>query len=321
MPPPTPKLPFAPEGVPVIQPPPVTKSLQEAGGFGLQSEQLPALHEPKITSAPRQGRKCTALQVIVTALADWETICSLMITVPPPANVTVWFGWPLTAMLWPFTTKPLISAAPLVVGPVLDQAALARDMTKSAVTTWSWPSRSGQLVNTTLATLASDAATPACPIVVAWQTAAPSVPAMLPVSSAASCAPPEGDSGAHSARVTGTPRAAPAMADARPSNARLDSVPPTIVPAARTEPEAMTLPAAIVVVPTTVVSPPSVFAVATARPLTVLPAAIIVRAARLRPVPRVQGAPPVVIPATAPSPPTLVPAARHVPAARTVPVA
>src|ERR1043166_6130164 len=105
MPPPTPKLPFAPEGVPVIQPPPVTKSLQEGGGFGLHSEQLPAVHEPKITSAPRQGRKCTALQVIVTVLPVWETICSLMIAVPPPANATIWFACPVTAMLWPFTDR------------------------------------------------------------------------------------------------------------------------------------------------------------------------------------------------------------------------
>src|SRR6266567_1458403 len=122
MPPPTPKLPFAPEGVPVIHPPPVTKSLQDGGGLALQSEQLPAVDEPKITSAPRQGRKCTALHVIVTALAVWETICSLMITVPPPANATIWFASPVAAMLWPFTTKPLTSVAPRVAAPVVDQA-------------------------------------------------------------------------------------------------------------------------------------------------------------------------------------------------------
>src|SRR6266404_3373144 len=121
MPPATPKFAFAPDGVPVIQPPPVMKS-QGCGGVVTTPEVpqvIPADAEAKTTSTPANASiTCNPLTVIVDAVA----VCSLMITRPPSASKTNWLAAPVTATAWPLMTSPVICTCPLTVNPAAPQA-------------------------------------------------------------------------------------------------------------------------------------------------------------------------------------------------------
>src|SRR5207244_10113671 len=95
MPPPPPKFAFAPDGVPVIQPPPVTKSAGVqpggGGGGGVGEQVMSACAEEMITSATPSTITCSAL----TVMSPEPPLCSLMMTRPRPVgNVTVWLGIP-----------------------------------------------------------------------------------------------------------------------------------------------------------------------------------------------------------------------------------
>src|SRR5437867_5298855 len=160
MPPATPKLAFAPEGVPTIHPPPVTKPQDggEAGGAVVTNPQItPIVDEPKTRFTPAiASTTCKALTVILPAPAS----CSLMITKPPSDRNTIWFAAPVTATAWPLITSESISLCPLVVPPKATQTACALANTKSAAMVVV-PNTKPPVVRPTLATAASeDAALP-----------------------------------------------------------------------------------------------------------------------------------------------------------------
>src|SRR2546426_3334040 len=102
MPPATPKFAFAPDGVPVIQPPPVMKSAGVhpggGGGGGAGAQVMSACAEEMITSATPSTLTWRALTVMSPEPA---LVCSLMTTLPF-GNSTVWYGVPST-----WTTCPL----------------------------------------------------------------------------------------------------------------------------------------------------------------------------------------------------------------------
>src|SRR5436309_8053583 len=105
MPPVTPKFALAPEGVPVIHPPPVTKSHSLGGGLVAPPllalpHVIPADDEPKTRFTPALVMTCKALTVMSAVVVVCETNCSLMITKLPFTN-TFWLTCPLTAMVWP----------------------------------------------------------------------------------------------------------------------------------------------------------------------------------------------------------------------------
>src|SRR6266446_943436 len=124
IPPATPKLALAPEGVPVIQPPPVTKSAPavQPGGGGAGWQVISACAEETITSAAPRTLTWSALTVMSPAPL---LVCSLMIT-SPTGKGTVWLGAPEIVMDWPFTDSVAISELPLAVAPPSLQTAVAR---------------------------------------------------------------------------------------------------------------------------------------------------------------------------------------------------
>src|SRR5216117_1507683 len=106
MPPATPKLALAPEGVPVIQPPPVAKSAPaQTGGGGAGWQVISACAEETITSATPGTMICSALTVMSPAPL---LVCSLIIT-SPTTKGTLWLGAPEIVMDWPFTDSVAIS--------------------------------------------------------------------------------------------------------------------------------------------------------------------------------------------------------------------
>src|SRR5258708_4024433 len=154
MPPATPKFALAPEGVPVIQPPPVRKSQAEEGLVTVPGvpQVIPAEAEANTTSTPASASiTCKALTVIVELVA----ICSLMISQPPSARKTNWFAAPLAATAWPLMARPVIWTSPLTVAPIAAQAAAACDSRKSAVIVVAAPKKPPP-VKLTLATEASE---------------------------------------------------------------------------------------------------------------------------------------------------------------------
>src|SRR6266540_2317020 len=217
MPPATPKLALAPDGVPVIHPPPVTKlhggGLLPAGG-GLLGQVMAANDEPTTTSAPAQGTmRCNALTVIPATPAN----CSLIITKPPLDRITNWFACPVTAMAWPLITSPVTSTAATSAAP-FGQGAETRDITKSAVMVVAMNGKPAQPVKLTLATEASASATVPPPTTDACETPTDSPPARLASSADASWAPPVSNSGPVLARETPLPITNPATAEACPWN-------------------------------------------------------------------------------------------------------
>src|SRR2546426_4887499 len=132
MPPATPKFAFAPDGVPVIQPPPVMKSAGVhpggGGGGGAGAQVMSACAEEMITSATPSTLTWRALTVMSPAPA---LVCSLMTTLPF-GNVTVWFGVPSIAIVCPFTDRRAISELPLAVAPASVHLAVARASRKPA---------------------------------------------------------------------------------------------------------------------------------------------------------------------------------------------
>src|SRR5437867_3548171 len=190
MPPATPKLAFAPEGVPVIQPPPVKKSHGAAPPDGVddtEAHPIPDVAEAKITFTPANiSTMCNALTVITPKPA----LCSLMITYPPSARNTNWFAAPVTAIAWPLMTRPVTwTTAPLTVATPATQASSTRDMTKSATMVVAPPKKLAK-ARLTLATEASEEATVPPPMTAACE--APTVSPLTTVvsSAAASSAPP-----------------------------------------------------------------------------------------------------------------------------------
>src|SRR2546422_2417918 len=116
MPPPTPKFAFAPDGVPVIQPPPVTKSAGVhpggGGGGGVGSQLMSACAEEMTTSATPVAITCRAL----TVMSPGPELCSLMMT-RTFGKSTVWLGAPEIVIGCPFTDRAAMSALPLAVAP------------------------------------------------------------------------------------------------------------------------------------------------------------------------------------------------------------
>src|SRR6185369_11383141 len=169
------KLAFAPEGVPVIHPPPVAKSPQTGLISGPQA--IPAADEPNTTFTPAHGittcKALTAIPSVVTvcplavALA-FPASCSLITTNPPPVSMTNWFACPVTLTGSPLMTSPLIWVEPLDVTSSAEQADVASDKTKSAeIVVVPPPKKPPQLVRVTLATEACDAVTFPWPMTVA----------------------------------------------------------------------------------------------------------------------------------------------------------
>src|SRR5256886_8999236 len=131
MPPPTPKFAFARVGVPVIQPPPVTKSAGVhpggGGGGGVGSQLMSACAEEMTTSATPFTITCTAL----TVMSPGPELCSLMMT-RTFGKSTVWLGAPEIVIDCPFTDRAAISALPLAVAPASVHIAVARASRKPA---------------------------------------------------------------------------------------------------------------------------------------------------------------------------------------------
>src|SRR5258708_5952803 len=130
------KLPRAPEGVPVIHPPPVTKSPPPQTVW---LQVMSAWADETTTSARTLDglsgsvtNTCRALTVIEPVFPLDAAVCSLMITVTFN-KVTVWLGEPETTIGTPCTFKFTSSELPLSDGEVA-QSAWARDMMKSALT-------------------------------------------------------------------------------------------------------------------------------------------------------------------------------------------
>src|SRR5947207_4832352 len=203
----TPKLALAPMGVPVIHPPPVTKSLQ--GGVEPLSTPhvIPADAEPKIRFTPVLVMICKALTVMSALPPVCETACSLMITMLPSTKTT-WFAAPLTVTLWPSMIRPSISDSPTAVAPIPEQLAVARAITKSTV--MRPPAKKAPPVLTLrLAAEASEAAVFSWPMVAVWIAAAEKTPATLSCKDEASCAPPETASDPLFTKMRLLPRAKP----------------------------------------------------------------------------------------------------------------
>src|SRR5207302_4771975 len=134
MPPATPKFARAPD-CPVIQPPPVTKS---PTGLEAAAHAMSACEDEITTSAsggPPNGSEtvtCSALTVRSARLPFVDPDCSLITTVTGPI-VSVWLGWPVTAIAVPLTASPATSELPLALAPPEpSQVASARDDRTSA---------------------------------------------------------------------------------------------------------------------------------------------------------------------------------------------
>src|SRR2546422_7905104 len=129
-PPATAKLPLAPDGVPVIHPPPVAKSGQEGGGGGSGCGQpMSACADDTTTSATPLTTTWSALTVI----SPGAVVCSLMTTCPCPfGSKMVWLGCPLTTIDALLIVSSAISELPLVVAPPSVHRASARAMRKPA---------------------------------------------------------------------------------------------------------------------------------------------------------------------------------------------
>src|ERR1051325_3342244 len=194
MPPATPKFPFALDGVPVIQPPPVTKSLPaqpDGGGAGRQL--MFACAEEMMTSATPGTVTCRALTVMSPGPA---LVCSLMTTPPPPGNGTVWLGAPETSIVRPFTDRAAMSELPCAVAPWSVHIAVARASRNPAEIVLP------PTVSVRSATDASDRLVLPWAMVVAWSTWAVSRPSTLALRRDASSAPPDGGSGPALTSVT-----------------------------------------------------------------------------------------------------------------------
>ena len=154
MPPATPKLALSPDGVPVIQPPPVTKShggiSPGAGGELVTNPHMtPIVDAPKTTFTPANASMtCRALTVMTPAPA----ICSFRITKPPSERNTIWFAASVTATAWPLMASAWTWLCPLT--PNAAQTAATCDITKSAVMVVA-PDRKPAAVRLTSATAAS----------------------------------------------------------------------------------------------------------------------------------------------------------------------
>src|SRR6266851_2400462 len=203
MPPATPKLARDPDGVPVIHPPPVTKS--PTGGVHAPHE-MSAWDEEMTTSAsvgPPRGSKavtCSALTVMLAWLPLAEPDCSLIMTFKN-GRLTIWLGWPVTVIGSPLMTSPASSELPLALAvPLPSQVAWAWDRSRSA-----WMEFLAT-VRLTLATVASALLLLPWPTTSASTTSAARSPPDwfgLTDSSDDSCAPPDWDSGPASPTTIG----------------------------------------------------------------------------------------------------------------------
>src|SRR3989442_782171 len=187
MPPATPKFAFAPDGVPVIQPPPVMKSAGVhpggGGGGGAGAQGMSACAEEMITSATPSTLTWRGLTVMSPEPA---LVCSFITTLPVPfGSSTVWFGVPSTRITCPFTDRRAMCELPLAVAPPSVHIAVARASRKPAEIL---------LVPTVRASSATDASDRLAlpwPTLVACSTSAVSNPGTLASRSDASLAPPD----------------------------------------------------------------------------------------------------------------------------------
>src|SRR5258705_3181610 len=107
MPPATPNVPLAPDGVPVIQPRAVTKS--PVVHEGAPRHTMSACAEDTTTSATPVTTTCRAL----TVMSPGEPDCSLITTLPRPAGSRmVWLGEPDTTIGVPLIPRLTISDDP-----------------------------------------------------------------------------------------------------------------------------------------------------------------------------------------------------------------
>src|SRR6266446_7242561 len=212
MPPATPKLAFAPDGVPVIQPPPVRKSEQLDGDGGggdepgggtvvLPPQVTPANAELITRSAAPSMITCSALTVRSAESAVCNAVCSLMIRRPFGSQM-VWFTSPDTLIACPFTTSPSIWELPPSDGE-LQQDAMAQATRASAAITFPPAFTARRPAE------ASEEAALCWPIVVAWPTSRETSSQTSTVNSDASSAPPELGNGPVSHTLTGMPRTLP----------------------------------------------------------------------------------------------------------------
>src|SRR5437867_4207071 len=164
-PPATAKFPLAPVGVPVIHPPPVTKSPAQGGAFPAQV--ISACAEEIMTSAMPVTITCKAVTVKFPLLPLAEPDCSLITTCPCPfGSDTVWLGCPDTAIAILLMVRPAISELPLTEAFPFEQLAFARAIRKLAVIVL--PSA----VRFNVATDASERLLWPCPTVAACRTSA-----------------------------------------------------------------------------------------------------------------------------------------------------
>src|SRR6266446_5860358 len=212
MPPATPKLAFAPDGVPVIQPPPVRKSEQLDGDGGggdepgggtvvLPPQVTPANAELITRSAAPSMITCSALIVMSAESAVCTAVCSLMIKWPFERQIG-WFASPDTLIACPFTTSPAIWELPPSDGE-LQQAAMAQATSASAAIKFP------PTFTLRRPAEASEEATLCCPMVVAWPTSNETSSQTSTVNSDDWSAPPELGNGPVSHTLTGMPRTLP----------------------------------------------------------------------------------------------------------------
>src|SRR2546421_4300494 len=184
MPPPTPKFAFAPDGVPVSQPPPVTKSAGVhpggGGGGGVGSQLMSACAEEMTTCTTPVAITCSAL----TVMSPGPELCSLMMT-RTFGKSTVWLGAPEIVIDCPFTDRAAISALPLAVAPASVHIAVARASRKPAAILLP------PTVRASSATDASDRLALPWPTVAACSTSTVSSPGTDPFTSDACSAPPD----------------------------------------------------------------------------------------------------------------------------------
>src|ERR1051325_5180028 len=205
-PPATPNVPFAPDGVPVIQPPPVTKS-RELSQLGWPAHSMSACADETTTSATPVTMTCSAFTVMLPGPA----VCSFTITRPAPSGRnTVWLGAPETAIDWPLMTRSATCDEPLVCAVPLTHRASARAMSSDA------PTVCPPTVRFKSAVEASERECSPWATVLACRTCAVATPGTVASRSEASCAPPEPGSGPACEIVVVDPRTVARSAVASP---------------------------------------------------------------------------------------------------------
>src|SRR5690349_2375317 len=195
MPPLTANVPLAPDGVPTIQPPPVSLPHSLAGGGGPPTQEMSAWDEQTGPLRQLVIWICSATTVISPLLPLTELVCWLTM-IWPSGMGTTWLGRPLTLIFWPFTTRPSMSTpAFTLTWPFCLQVAAASDEMKSAWSVVIVPS-AAIMTRSKLLTEQDDCASGPSPVLIASAVSNVSAPLLTFVSSTVdSRVPPEAGSG------------------------------------------------------------------------------------------------------------------------------